>query len=345
VKSIRLSLIVYFLGLLALAQGGVSLFVYQTSEATLRSKERSTRALLQARYENQCQTVHEEFDSRLLRRAQTLAQLAQSQSGGSRTQEVVAMKVLTAGLNPKAAVTAPLWLQDKMQGWTAFSLNRIPFIKIQYAEDVVVGESEGHDTEYFQVYTSKGETLQHSRSMGKHSFTLDRAVREKTGLFEWQPDETELAPGVHVRRVTLKTPVTRFRVHQPRPPLTTNRGSMGKRASQSRPPSEPPSAPRTPPPPSRGPTIPFQEYDRSSPAIFIQFASETKSRDVALKTLGDELYDDLSNLETESQSTLTALRHRLLGINLGAFGAAVLGGCLLVGLGLIPLRRLSEAVS
>jgi heavy metal sensor kinase len=79
--------------------------------------------------------------------------------------------------------------------------------------------------------------------------------------------------------------------------------------------------------------------------LFIQCATDTRARDQALSGYAEELADDLANLESESTATLTSLRQRLMVIGLGAFAAAVAGCCLLVGFGLLPLRRLSEAVS
>src|SRR5262249_58468641 len=53
----------------------------------------------------------------------------------------------------------------------------------------------------------------------------------------------------------------------------------------------------------------------------------------------------LADLEAESQATLAAVRDRILWISLVAFTATVVGGFWLVRLGLLPLNRLSDAVS
>ena len=53
-KSIRLSLIVYFLLLLGCALGGVSWFVYQTTSHALHAKEAGNREHLQASYQADC---------------------------------------------------------------------------------------------------------------------------------------------------------------------------------------------------------------------------------------------------------------------------------------------------
>jgi heavy metal sensor kinase len=128
-----------------------------------------------------------------------------------------------------------------------------------------------------------------------------------------------------VRRVTLKAPVSHFRVHWgPEPPR--------------RQPAGPPRRP-SPPPPGRG------YADRASPAIFIQCAAGTAGRDRAIAALGQDLDHALADLGERSAATLASLRNRLLWIGLATFASAMAGGYLLIGLGLVPLRRLSDAVS
>src|SRR5271165_7655665 len=75
-RSIRLSLIVYFLLLFVVAMGAVSIFVYQTTAQTLLSKQASTDALIQAQYRDQCRELKAGLDSRLAYRARTLARRA-----------------------------------------------------------------------------------------------------------------------------------------------------------------------------------------------------------------------------------------------------------------------------
>ena len=58
-RSIRLSLVVYFLVLLALALGAVSVLVFQTTHRTLLAKRDATRALLDAQYEERCRNERE----------------------------------------------------------------------------------------------------------------------------------------------------------------------------------------------------------------------------------------------------------------------------------------------
>src|SRR4051794_15476342 len=76
-RSIRLSLTVYFLALLAVALGAASVLVYSTAHKTLLDKQRSTEELLKAQYDERCRVEGEGFDANLLAQAKTLAKLAQ----------------------------------------------------------------------------------------------------------------------------------------------------------------------------------------------------------------------------------------------------------------------------
>jgi hypothetical protein len=51
-KSIRLSLMVYFLGLLAVALLAALLLVYRNAERTLAAKQQAMEQLIQAQYED-----------------------------------------------------------------------------------------------------------------------------------------------------------------------------------------------------------------------------------------------------------------------------------------------------
>ena len=81
------------------------------------------------------------------------------------------------------------------------------------------------------------------------------------------------------------------------------------------------------------------------PVMFIQTASTTTERDKALAKIQSEIDEEVADLETKGQETLTGLRNQLLLISGITFLATVLGGFALVWLGLRPLGRLSEAVS
>src|SRR5947209_1282575 len=78
-RSIRLSLVVYFLVLVTVALGVIGWLSYEATRRTLRDKEATARNHLQELYENRCRELRNEYDKRILQRAETLAGLAQSQ--------------------------------------------------------------------------------------------------------------------------------------------------------------------------------------------------------------------------------------------------------------------------
>src|SRR5262245_33645646 len=64
-RSIRLSMLVYFLGLLVVPLAVASLLVYRSAQRTPGEKEKATAELIEAKYE-------ERFDTALLHEAQAL---------------------------------------------------------------------------------------------------------------------------------------------------------------------------------------------------------------------------------------------------------------------------------
>ena len=79
-KSIRLSLVAYFLLLLSAALGAVSWLVYQTTARTLREKEQSTAKLVEANCTADIKTAKEAFNQLLLAKAKEIAVLTKEPS-------------------------------------------------------------------------------------------------------------------------------------------------------------------------------------------------------------------------------------------------------------------------
>src|SRR6516162_137318 len=78
-RSIRLSLVVYFLILLAVALGAATLLVYRTAADSLRAKQAVNRQLLETQFKEQEQEERARFDERLLTKASIVASQAQIQ--------------------------------------------------------------------------------------------------------------------------------------------------------------------------------------------------------------------------------------------------------------------------
>src|SRR5260370_25455778 len=86
-RSIRLSLTVYFLVLLALALGGASLLFYRTTQETLQDKARAAEELIQAGDREDCRKENEKLDTALLRPAQDIAKVLQFKPDDEKIQK------------------------------------------------------------------------------------------------------------------------------------------------------------------------------------------------------------------------------------------------------------------
>jgi heavy metal sensor kinase len=91
--------------------------------------------------------------------------------------------------------------------------------------------------------------------------------------------------------------------------------------------------------------IPLDRHFGTVPSFFIQYARDKSERDKALQAYAKEFQFSIAQQKHESASTLASLRGWVLGIGLVAFAISVAGAYWLVNLGLMPLQRLSDAVS
>jgi heavy metal sensor kinase len=324
-KSIRLSLLLYFLMLVAVALGAASALAYQSSESFLKAKEEARAELLNSQYKRNCGRTRGHLDRMLMGQARALASqvLIQFTWNHTRIQALAPLVGLSCGPNPGALV-ARWWLATHSGGR-----------EVIFDEEHLPRDPELTVPEYFQIDSDWGRTWR-SRSMSDRSFPIDLKEFKKMQLGEMRPlDEEEFEPGIHVKRVLFKTTISRFSfLPGPRPerlPSPARRGGHGDFSEWPRPgPRERPA-----PPPREG----------SSPAILIHFAAETSQLEDELAKLKTRLDEDLANLKEESRATLASMRNRLLLISLATFAATVVGGFWLVRVGLAPLQRLSEAVS
>src|SRR5262245_51870086 len=99
-KSIRLSMIVYFLVLLAAAMGLVSWLVYRTSAEALQARQATNRELLEQKFDQARKEERQKLDSDLLHNAYTLAYLAQSHHQASPLRSLPPMDAFIAAPSP-----------------------------------------------------------------------------------------------------------------------------------------------------------------------------------------------------------------------------------------------------
>lgn len=350
--SIRLSLIVYFLTLTALALGGVSWFVYQTTAQTLRDRKASTRDLIQAQYQNQCRDVTTDLDRRIRRQAQNLASMARSSKND--LEPLYRLGVLATRLQPQGYLSGTFWLAAGMDpGWSSYFHNKRPSdILIEDPDDMIPAPDPEQNLaqEYFQTYSKRGITQQRSEAMGDRFLTLDEEVRTKSDFLVEKFDTVEPAPGWKLRRVTLKaSPQFRFRPSSMPIAwrfLTSGTKGFGPKGFGSKGPGTKGSGMKGPfPGPSDGPSPGLRAGGFEPPVVFIQYASDTSLLDQKLEEFRTQRDAKFGQLESETRASLAGLQLRLLWICLATFAGVVAGGLVLVRLGLAPLARLSEAVS
>lgn len=342
-RSIRVSLIVYFLVLLALALGGVSWFVYQITAKALRDNHATTADLIHDKYRYQCDEKRAELDRHILSQALMLSRRAQSSS--VHFEYLYSLGIMTAPTMPSGYLTMPLWVAEGMQPYLSFRLYKMrPLdIIIDTPEDVLPFPEEDQPQEYFQTYRARtGQVLQRSESLGEHRFTLADNLRENLELLVEHFDDVELAPGKKLRRVTLKTIVPRFRASTlpfAWRMMAFGPKGMGKEFGTK-------GAPRVGfKPDAKGPSPITNVFESAAPVMFIQYASDIGPLEKRLAQFKRERDEQLEQLDEDTRAALAGLRTRLLWICAGTFAGIFAGGFLLIRLGLAPLARLSEAVS
>jgi heavy metal sensor kinase len=334
-RSIRLSLVVYFLGLLLVALGVASVLVYRTVQRTLQDKEQTSRTLIQARYEDRCREERQRLDEKLRTRAQTLARMVQIKIhwGRMSARYLPMLGVLTGRVGPNAHLQVPLWLaqgpwwgRNPFHPPNSFETWRKIVADVNLTDSDVLLPLEEHPGEYFQIDTNSWAPPKRSKSAIDRGlyFPDPEGFGEGEALY-WAFDDLELAPGLLVRRVRLK--------------------AAGAKRINVRPPRLGPPRSAIPPPgfPEAG-----RQWPRPEPPplfIVIQVGIDRSRLDATLGQLRAGRDADLAALEGQTSAALGRQRDRLLGISSVTFAATVLGAFGLVWLGLLPLRRLSDAVS
>ena len=349
-KSIRLSLIVYFLLLLTGALGAVSWFSYRTTEESLRERQRDAQKMIAAQYEARADAAKTELDRQLLRQARALAGMPLITV---HYEAVFSATALTVAAMSDGLLSVPLWLPDTrlwppakdgvapkdpvyVPHWMFFVKNRDKsypkHTHVQSSEQLVADADAMHPQEYFQTYAGKdGQPMQRSESMGEGWFTLDKEHRkQKLGIERY--DTVELKPGLSVRRVTLQTPVAGFGrvMFGPWRGGPQGGGTFGP----------------GPPNPKNGKTPQTtQLVDKTTPTFYIQYAADLGPLDESIQKYGTERDDQIAILNQTISQDLEQLRGQMLWIVFATLGAVWLGGYGVIRLGLSPLARMSEAVS
>lgn len=364
-RSIRLSLLVYFLLLSTAALAAVSWLVYQTTAQSLERRRLDSRRLVETQYQARAAEARAALDRRLLRQAQALASMARS--SWLHPEGLYPLGFIAAVPLPQSHVQMPLWLAEgALPSLMTKLANHRLVIYIESADDMIPFTGVGQPQEYFQTNSVTGRELQRSESLGTAHLPLDRPMLAEVELLQERFDDVEIRPGVKARRVTLKASVPRFRPAGHPGPWTWRYVKGGMFRPGGPPPGRPPgggppggrsgksvsgrnggpgaptkpAAPKPAPPPRRSGNRVIE-----APVLFVQYASELGPLNAEIAGFIKDRDEDCEQINAETRADLRDLRTRLLWISLTTLAALWAGGFLLVRLGLAPLARLTDAVS
>lgn len=344
-RSIRLSLMVYFLLLVSAGLGVASLLVYTLAQRTLRDKEEAFGKLIEARYEERRREAETRLDERLLAQAKTLAgrvrwqgrwhwaHLGPNADPTKRYFHLHGLGLLTACLSPNGTVLTGWWWVQGAQWRREVSggepgrrapamhhpvqsfLWRHEMLELSLSQEVAVQEDlEGPRIHSLIETNHWGSPL---RASGDLQLPSEADFEPKLRV-TWEKDNCVLAGGVPVRRLRFRARMNMDLFPQP----------FG------RPPPRPGGDHR-----DRDPTGP------APAAIIIQCAANMRELDDVLAGARTQRDAESDQLRAETVAALQFQRNWLLVIIGSTFGATILGCVGLVWLGLSPVRKLSDAVS
>jgi heavy metal sensor kinase len=327
--SIRLSLTVYFLLLLAAALGAASWFAYRTASQTLKEKRTATEGLVQAQYDERCREEKARLDKALFDQAQMLTQLVQFQFQFDpyHVRPLNEVGLMTAGLWPSGGAAVPVWLAA-CRGPTAFAMYRENGPEIRLSQSELLHHSEGQVADYYQINAYWGGSFR-SQALGNRSLPLDPDAFSAESGFVVRFDDIELEPGINARRIVLRT-TSLSRVGVPPGPPGGRIGDIPESRRHNR---------------NRGEIASRSVETAPRIALYVQCACDTHRLDESLAGFAATRDAELETLDRATDESLSGIRNALLGVASLAFLVGIPGCLALVRTGLAPLRRLSDAVS
>lgn len=351
-RSIRRSLIAYFLLLLALALGAVGVLVHQIAGDALRDREAISADRINKEYKDQCARADEQFNERMEDHARALArdfrhyslvidarvQARELDDWDNRTRlGLLALPAAGIATNWNALLTAPLAQYDRGRGpggpgggfrsMVYFALRR------QYMNDLLqqwfVADAAEHP-KYFLIQDWQRSWL--IRGAGPETLPPfpESVVSQLTVGGPGRTGEAVVG-AVRVRQVVVKAPVQGFLIPRMRVQETARSATYHSVAGGG--------IVGVPPSAFLSQTIDPLQY------VIVQVARPRAELDDELASLAAHRDKALADVWTETRTALSRLRANLLLIAVLAFVALALGGWFLVGQGLAPLRNLTDAVS
>ena len=310
--SIRRTLLLNVTVLLAVALSAVGILVYGISREAVEEKRRATQTLIENQFEQR-------RDAELLYQARSIAAEVRSSLDRDvfhQTQETGAASFFF--LMPVGPVGFPSSVDVVLSLNRPYQFNRVSNVSTK----LELTESEHTQHGYVQVTSSWGKTERTEGSPTYPSINPD-SPEQHYELGQQVFTNVEIHPGHKARLVTLKSPL--FASRRPRDRNNQRQPTPGSGSSQ----------------PFRGPPPP----NLPNPVVYVQCAWDDTTQHPKLTEFEKWRTEQLSCLDTDTDTTLHTLRMRLIWIGVAAPCVLLLAGWLLVGKVLTPLKRLSLAVS
>jgi signal transduction histidine kinase len=333
--SLRRSLIGYFLLLLAMALGAVGLLIDRIAHEALQARERAEHQRIEREYEIHCTDSQAKFDDELLIQAQSLGREIRSKYADLNKQAVdesskgfpVAMVAYTLGDlgSPLGtAVNGAIAAQTPSNSpWFASSARNVRtalfwayFSSPQTDERISRSFTEfGDHPQYFQIHIPRFRrvirSLEQPFELPLESESLNETTPHRFGT-------VQVANAGELQRVTYRTNLqltqSQSRFPSPQPPRQRGQAAPSN--------------------PENFLTAVYVQCARPRAELLERFSEHASARD-----------SQLAHVNRETAESLAQLRFQVGMIAAVSFAALAVGGWILVGFGLSPLRKLSEAVS
>jgi two-component system, OmpR family, heavy metal sensor histidine kinase CusS len=343
--SIRRTVLLNVVCLLVITLGVVTAIVYSTSVEAIEERRRAAETLVELKYEDN-------RDDELRNRADRLAAevLTDFNWTAFRVQTILSgFANYTAPLNPNGHAPLLVSLAISVRGKLSLESNarRVAELKLNEEELYREPNAGAASYEYIQINGDWGAPWA-SKSLRGYPLPTQEANPDHEPEEGAHFDTVTLQDGTTVRRIVVRAPITKFtqrgRFWFPRPQrddVPPSRAITGLAAAARYRPPPPPSPPRFGP--ENDPRYTFA--GSALPYISVHCAwDETKDipRLAAIRAQRDE---ELARIAANTEASIAHVRTALAWTAASAVAAALLGGWFLVGLGLSPLRRLSDAVS
>jgi signal transduction histidine kinase len=345
--SIRRSLIVYFLLLLALALTGMAFLADGVTGRALQEKETASAELIDLNAQDKEQEERDKFDRELLALARSTHRTAigdwavHAEQIKARSEAVIPAALF--GLNAAPSSLAPLttaidlqamhqpvpgrrqWVSGPMWGPIVQAVVQANADESNYTAFLTRHLEEEPGAPLIQIDHSSRGLVWKSTALPTAGLPFDRERWDAFGE-DARYDTLTLSSG-SVRRVIFKSPTSGgFRWGwgpQPRP------------EARSAPPQGPPtSSPPSPRPASTGPSVNYYHVAKS-----------TADLEATVADIHADANRQKGEVRQATAATRNTVRWLLLAGSVFAFLGLLVGGWLVVGLGLRPLQKLTNAVA